>query len=72
MPPSGGFTLKEIIMNELQKAALDYAECLTEYHFTKLDQTPESDTLHRKAYNKLCDAQNNLNALAVKQAYNLQ
>jgi hypothetical protein len=59
-------------MNELRIAALDYADCLTEFHFTKLEQTPESDALHRKAYNKLCDAQNKLNALAVKQAYNLQ
>jgi hypothetical protein len=59
-------------MNELQKAALDYADCLTEYHLAKLDQTPESDTLHRRAYNKLCDAQNMLNYLAEKQAHALQ
>jgi hypothetical protein len=59
-------------MNELQKAALDYAGRLIEYHLAKQDQSPDSDALQRKAYNSLCDAQNMLNYLAEKQAQALQ
>ena len=52
------------MMTELQKAAIDYAGRLVEYHRAKQDQSPDSDTLYHKAYNRLCDAQNELNALA--------
>jgi len=59
-------------MNELQKAALDYAGRLIEYHLAKQDQSPDSDALQRKAYNSICDAQNRLNYLAEMQAQALQ
>jgi hypothetical protein len=59
-------------MTELQKAAFDYAGRLIEYHLAKQDQSPESDTLQRKAYNSLCDAQNRINDLAEMQARALQ
>ena len=58
-------------MTELQKAAIDYAGRLIEYHLAKQDQSPDADTLYRKAYNRLCDAQNKLNDLAEMQAHAL-
>ena len=59
-------------MTELQKAALAYAEALTEYHATRLHadtvETRENEIAHKRATNAMYDAQNFLNDLAMDAA----
>jgi hypothetical protein len=47
-------------MTQTQTLALAYAEKLVEYYRAKNTDGIDSDTLVRKAYNALCDAQNML------------
>jgi len=57
-------------MTDTQTLALVYAEALVAYYRAKNTDSIDSDTLVRKAYNKLCDAQNALAYYAECEAKN--
>lgn len=53
-------TTKDTMNTETQTLALVYAETLIAYYRAKNTDNMDTDTLVRKMYNALCDAQNML------------
>jgi hypothetical protein len=53
-------TTKDTMSTETRISALAYAEALIAYYRAKNTDSIDTDTLVRKAYNALCDAQNML------------
>jgi hypothetical protein len=53
-------TTKDTMTTETRISALAYAEALIAYYRAQNSEGIDKDTLVRKAYNALCDAQNML------------
>ena len=58
----------DTLVTYTQMLALAYSDALVAYHKAKRAEGMDRDTIVRKAYNELCDAQNALNDSAEAEA----